>query len=51
MSYRLHSLEIPYTKTMRKIKAKWFGLRMSPPLLPISPPTDLYRSQEREEWA
>jgi hypothetical protein len=36
---------------MRKIKSKWIGLRMNPPLLlPITLVADINRDKEEEEW-
>jgi hypothetical protein len=36
---------------MRKLKTKWIGLKMNPPLLlPIAPVSDINRDKEEEEW-
>jgi hypothetical protein len=41
-----------YKETLRKMKTKWIGLRMIPPLLlPVAPMANLNSEKEEEEWA
>jgi hypothetical protein len=40
-----------YKETMRKLKTKWIGLNMNPPLLlPVAPMADINKDKEEEEW-
>jgi hypothetical protein len=41
-----------YKETLRKMKTRWIGLKMNPPLLlPVAPVVDLNTGKEEEEWA
>jgi len=40
-----------YKEEMRKLKTKWIGLRMNPPLiLHVAPIVDISKEKEEEEW-
>jgi hypothetical protein len=40
-----------YKESLKNLKGKWIGLKFNPPLLlHPSPPIDLDREREREEW-